>query len=234
MTVAVLAFLGACAAAPTRLERVTCSGATELTEGHLYAWLKANLPTELNRVSPAALRADLLAALPYNEVRVERRWPQQLLIEVEERKPYAMILADDGAVGLLDRQGRMATLRRDQELALWDRPAIRGCDMPGPAATESSDCVNAAIGFVSLIDYVRPTWLASLSEVRVIGDRVQVYLNDGTPIRFGAGPIEPQLETLEIAWNLAQKNTLAVRGIRIVDAERIVLQTRTHSENTGA
>lgn len=219
--------------APIRLTRVVCSGATELTEGHLYAWLKANLPTELNDVDPAALRQTLLQVLPFRDVRVERRWPESLTVEVVERKPYAMMLADDGTVAIVDRQGFLVSLRRDQELMLWDRPAIRGCELP-ERIDLATTCATAALGFINLIDHVRPSWLASLSEIRIVGEQVQVYLDDGMRIRFGRGPIEPQLEALARAWGLAQKNALPVRGIRIVDAERVVLQTYSELAKTGA
>lgn len=221
-------------AAPIQIARVSCSGATELTEAHLYAWLKANLPSKLDGVDPLELRERLLAAIPYADVTVERRWPDVLSIQVSERKPYAMLLSDQGQVDYLDRHGRLASLRRDQSIALWDRPAIRGC-AASTSYDVASDCAAAALGFINWIDHVKPEWLSELSELRVIGGQIVVYLGDGTPIRFGSGPLEPQLEALASAWTLAQKHHLPVRGIRIVDAERVVFQTiNNKTSKTGA
>lgn len=233
-TIAVNVFLLSACAAPIQIARVSCSGATELTETHLYAWLKLHLPVKLDSVDPLVLRERLLLAIPYADVIVERRWPDVLSIQVIERKPYAMLLSDQGQVDYLDRHGRLASLRRDQAIAFWDRPAIRGCAASNTFDV-ASDCAAIALGFINWLDHVKPEWLGKLSELRVVGGQVVVYLDDGTPIRFGSGPLKPQLEALADAWALAQKQQIIVRGIRIVDAERVVFQTITNkTSKTGA
>src|SRR5690606_18235494 len=121
-------------------QRVVVEGATPLTERELDTWLRGRVPASMVEVEPAALRAALAVAIPLADVVVERRWPSTLRIAVRERQPYAMLLDDDGRAMLVDAGGRAASPRRDQALALWDRPVIRGCSSAGQSVDYDAAC----------------------------------------------------------------------------------------------
>jgi cell division septal protein FtsQ len=216
----------------TPLRHVRVLGASELTEAHLSEWLKPALPRAISELHPAEFRAALMAAFPYESVSVSRQWPDRLVIEVEERTPYAMLLDEDGQISLIDAGGRLVSLRHDQGISLWDRPVIRGCGkLDDPHGTY--DCAVLAVGFLAWLDMTEPTWIRELSEIEVSGDSIAVVLNDGLRILFGRQPFGPKLRNLRFGWAMAQRHDLAVRTIILTNPNQVIFDT-SPTPNAGA
>lgn len=217
----------------TPIRRVTCRGATHLTEDGLYRWLRHNLPERMLAAEPDELRRQLRARFPFDAVAVERRWPSELHIRVEERKPYAMAISTDGRISLVDHDGRLVTRRHDQRIAVWDRPVIRGCPPP-THPHDAQRCVRRGVGFLAWLDAEEPGWIDELSEIIVDGQFVTVHLLDGMRIAFGESPYRPKLAALDYAWGLASRRGLRPRGLLLMDNRQVILQTpRSQSARAG-
>lgn len=222
-----------------RLERVVCEGATELTERALNRRLTEILPDRMMDADPARIRRQLLREFPYKRASVERRWPSTLWIEVEERKPYAMLMDGQGRIQLIDRDGRPASQRIDQEIAIWDRPIVRGCPLTvvegapsGVTAARSQACARRGVGFLSWLDIKAPGWLRHVSEIRVQGEAVTLYLTDGLRVDFGAPPYGPKFARLKYAWSVAASRDIEVHGIVLGSRDQVILQTEPGEDRT--
>lgn len=208
-------------------QRVVVEGATPLTEREIHAWLRGRVPASMIEIEPAELRAALAEAIPLAEVVIERRWPSTLRIAVRERQPYAMLLDDDGKVMLVDAGGRPASPRRDQALALWDRPVIRGCKSAGPDGDYDTACAARGVAFLAWVDKAAPQWLESISELRVDGDRVVLWLSNGVRVDFGQPPFQPKLAALRYAWALAERKSLDVHHVVLSDRDTVIFRSRS-------
>jgi cell division septal protein FtsQ len=210
---------------PLPIRRIVIEGATPLTESDLHTWVRKHAGGVMAAVDTAELAAGLATAMPLADVIVERRWPDALYISVRERAPYAMLLDTDGRAQLIDAGGRPASLRRDQALALWDRPVVRGCSER--VEGETQDCAARAVAFLAWLDQAAPHWLESMSELTVTGDSVSLWLSDGLRIDFGQPPYHPKLAALRYAWALAQRHGLEIQHVVLTDRETVVLRSLT-------
>lgn len=212
---------------PPAIERVVVRGATPLTEIAVHDWLASRLPSDMLTADPHLLQRQLLEHFPLADVVVERQWPRRIEIRVTERRPYAMLLDEQGRSLLVDRDGRPASPRFDQEIALWDRPVLRGCPLvaTGVDAAGTTACARIGVSFLVWLDTRAPQWIPELSELRVDGDSVSVYLEDGMRIDFGEAPFGPKLEALAHAWSLARARGLEVERIVLTDRNTVVIKT---------
>lgn len=229
--------LGACALPDTPVRHVTVIGATPLTEAALHTWLSTHLPHRLGELRPMALRQELIADIPLQDVQIERRWDGTLRILVTERAPYVTALGEDGRVLLLDRAVRAVSLRTDQGIALWDRPVVRGCVLPEVRDLMDAGagaCLTRAVGFLALLDHEAPEWLQQLSEIRMDGVRVTVVLDDGTPIRFRDAPVGPQLRQIARAWAQARRAGLDPAVVTVIGEDRIAVRPHKTEQTDGA
>lgn len=227
--IAVAGLAGAGLRAGLAAQRVVVEGATSLTEREIHTWLRGRVPASMIEIKPAELRAALAEAIPLADVVVERRWPSTLRIVVRERQPYAMLLDDDGKAMLVDAGGRPASLRRDQAMALWDRPVIRGCQSAGPEGDYDTACAARGVAFLAWIDKAAPHWLESISELRVHGDSVVLWMSDGVRVDFGQPPFQPKLAALRYAWALAERKSLDVHHVVLTDRDTVIFRSRSQT-----
>lgn len=86
------------------IKAVTITGARELTESEILQLAGVGPRNSLVFLSVAALRARLKAVPLIREASVSKLYPNRLLIEIEERQPYAL-WQKDGAVSIVAADG---------------------------------------------------------------------------------------------------------------------------------
>ncbi|BDD86364.1 hypothetical protein DPPLL_07290 [Desulfofustis limnaeus] len=150
------------------------------------------ISTSLFAVDAEAVGAAVQSADDWvKSVRVVRRWPDELLIEVDEYEPYALITrTDNHQTGLyyLDRDG-VPFLKTKAGMDL-DYPVITGLE--GIAVAQEHEGLAQALAFLRLVAANNPNLPAqSVSEVHVDGTgELIVYLVEHPfPIMFGGGEI---------------------------------------------
>lgn len=151
-----------------------------------------------------------VSALPWvKRVFFERRLPQNILINVEERKPAALV--DAGSLWGVDEEGRM--LPPSQELLNEDLPLLSGVAVrPQDAGnTRNAEVFRPALGFLAFLKKEDPSLYADVSEVQIArADDLRVTFLDGTVARFCADAGESELRHMAaVLSDLAAKNRRA-------------------------
>ena len=86
------------------IKAVTITGAHELTEGEILSIAGIGPRNSLAFLDVAGIRASLKAVPLVKEVSVSKLYPDRLLIDVEERQPFAL-WQKDGSVSLISADG---------------------------------------------------------------------------------------------------------------------------------
>ncbi|MBM7867524.1 FtsQ-type POTRA domain-containing protein [Heliobacterium gestii] len=117
------------------------------------------------------------------DVTIQREFPSTVQIQIQERKPVAVI-GQAGVFVLLDRQGIL--LRKLDSLYGIPLPVITGVQAPlnvGPGQVVSADGLAAGL---KLCQEMPPTLLARVGEIHVINSsRLVLYTTDSIEVRFG-------------------------------------------------
>jgi cell division protein FtsQ len=162
--------------------------------------------------------AEAIEAHPWiREARMERRLPDQVVVEVTEYEPAA-VLVDDG-YHLVDANGQVFKQMSAEEAdsGLLELPLVTGLDVTSSSPEQLRKRLVEAL---EVVEMYRARGLADwqpLSEVHfdtVLGLSV-VTADSGTEIRLGQGRYRERLERLEVV-----QSSLVERGI---DAEYILI-----------
>ncbi|MGM0556250.1 MAG: cell division protein FtsQ/DivIB [Myxococcota bacterium] len=200
-----------------QLERIEVDGLERVERAELME--RAGLLEGVNIFDVDARRAgEAMEAHPWiRKARVERRLPDQVVVDIEEYQPTA-VLVDDG-YHLVDAQGAVFMKLGAEEAreGLLELPLVTGIDVKSTSEDELRDQLLEALGVVEMY---RSRGLAEwqpLSEVHydpVLGLSI-VTAESGTEIRLGRGRYRERLERLEVV-----QSSLVERGI---DAEYILI-----------
>ena len=175
-----------------RLTGIEIRGCRHSSAQELQAASGVTISTSLFAVDAEVVGAAVKSADDWvKSVRVVKSWPDELLIEVDEYEPYALITrTDNHQTGLyyLDRDG-VPFLRTKAGMDL-DYPVITGLE--GVTAAQEHEGLKQALTFLGLVAANNPNLPAqSVSEVHVdaSGELIVYLVEHPFPIIFGGGEI---------------------------------------------
>lgn len=196
------AVLGWTGSAGIAVREVLVVGRVETPADQILAALDVRKGSPLLAFSPAAARERLLALGWVKDVRVERRFPDVVYLEIEERRPVA-IWQHDGRLALVGEDGAVIG-----EEAVPKFPSLRvivGADAPGQFAA-----LSAALE-------TRPDMLALVTAaVRVGGRRWNLRLANGMTVLL------PERD-VATAWRVLAE---AVRDNALLDRDIVHIDLR--------
>lgn len=178
--VAVLAVYAVFQSPLFRLTTIVVAGAEHLSAADVSEWTGLEMGANLLEVDVRAVQEALRAHPQVKDARVRRKLPASLVVELEERRPVAYLLAgeefwalDGDGVALFRTEAMPVSLPLitvDEELA-----PRAGHRVEHPALAKAVEFAGA----------LRPEGLASLSEVHVTREGVAAYTRDGISVALG-------------------------------------------------
>ena len=221
------------------LKETSFSGLQRAQAGELLKLSGLTVGQNLWSLEPAALERAMATHPWVREVKVHRRFPSSVSVEVAEHVPAALAVLSD--LYLLDEEGE--PFKRLQPGDGLDLPLITGVEREAYLADEAQTRarLGTALAVVRAWTAVRPEGAGvkdRLSEVRLMAEGVGLVLADGTEVRLGEGDTDAKLKRLARV-----REELKTRG---VSAEVIHLENRARpgwvavkisspvSERTGA
>lgn len=191
-------------------------------ERHLEArWIESTLAPlkgeNLLRLSLPAVE-ELVRRNPWvAEVRLEKRLPDALHIEVSERRPAALLRSADGLV-VLDTVGR--------PIAPWQPGWESENLLLVSLGTASAVDLGGALAVARELERAAPAWAPTLSEVEVLADD-EFRLDLGAlpfPLLVRAGSLAERLPTLAALLPELQRRYPAIGSVDLRFERRIVFQ----------
>lgn len=128
-------------------------------------WIQQRLSTHVGRplVSmPMRSLEEQLEAHPWvASVRVNKRLPSQLQVDIQERRPVFVLRTDDGAF-FVDAAGRT--------IAPWDGESAAWRDLPVVAGSGDHEVLAHAVAVVEELHQARPDWGAGVTRVEALNE----------------------------------------------------------------
>lgn len=106
------------------LTNIEVNGNRRITRGEVLQWAGVNEPASVWDVAPDLVRVRLQSHPWVRRLRVQREFPNRLSIEIEERRPVAIVRLDE--LNYVDRSGRILGPLRDGDSP--DFPLITGLE----------------------------------------------------------------------------------------------------------
>jgi cell division protein FtsQ len=155
------------------VEGVEVRGTTDLTTHDITRAAEVPLGEPLARVDLEAVERKVGSLAPVRSVEVSRQWPHDVLIEIEEREPVAVVRMGD-LLRNLDGEG---VVFGDRRRPPGDLPMVEtATDTSGDALREAATVAGA----------LEPAFLASVDHLEVATvDQITLVLRDGRVVRWG-------------------------------------------------
>jgi cell division protein FtsQ len=203
---------------------VAVTGASRLRPEDVVAASGIGPGTNLFRLDRAAVVARLEALPLIRHADMVRRFPNQVTLAVEERRPFT--LAHAGRLHWIDEQG--VNLGAETRAVAPKAPVITGL---GPGDLTSGDGgpsprVAAGISLLRVLLRSETTLLQQISEIDVSRpDGPVLYTVDGIEVRLGADDWEGRLGRLQGVLAQVRSGGEAVRAIDLRFRDQVVLKT---------
>lgn len=168
------------------VDRVSVQGASVLTDAEVVRAAGVSPGTPLARVDLDRTAAQVAELAPVADVDVVREWPGTLRIELIEREPVAVVVAE-GRYEALDREG---VLFRRYARPPARLPLVRGGDLPvGPSdgAADGAVRADALREVASVVVALDRDVAARVDHVEVASlDAIELVLRSGARVRWGS------------------------------------------------
>ncbi len=158
---------------------------------------------------------------------VKRRFPRTIVIEIKERQPRALFLANDTFL-VIDRKGYC--LDKISSMRSYNLPIITGVR---PSTTELGKKVSSSWDMVSILAALDPDVQNFFSEFNIAGkDQLIAYSREGIPILLGSSENLSQKLHVAVSFMESLNSAIPVEyvDIRAVNAPA-VKYTRTGGTN---
>lgn len=217
-----------------QLRDVVVEGARERVS---ESWVRGALAPlhgeNLLLLSLAELAARLSRHPWVESVEIEKVLPDQLHVEIQERRPVALLLSADG-LAWADAAGRpIAPVASPAEREAARRAGllvVRFHRPPGPEGIAPALAVAAELG------RAQPDWAAALSRIEVLGEE-DFRLHTGAlpfPLLVTRGRLGPKVPYLENLLTELERRYAAVESVDLRFSRRIVVQPALPPRKTGA
>ncbi|MZP28967.1 FtsQ-type POTRA domain-containing protein [Heliobacterium undosum] len=165
------------------VSQVTVTGVSLLKEEEIIRLSGIQPGESILRIDRDRVREQLRFHPQVEDATIQRNLPSTVRIEIQERKPVAVI-GQAGSFALLDRQGIL--LRKLDSLYGIPLPVITGVQAPlnvGPGQVVNADGLASGL---KLCQEVPSTLLARIGEIHVANSsRLILYTTDSIEVRFG-------------------------------------------------
>lgn len=192
-----------------QLQQIHLVGAERLSAKDVLAWTGLSLGENLFDLDTVAIARSLRTHPMVADVRVSRKLPAALRVDLDERRPVAFVptgdafwAVDAGAVALFESEALTLAL-----------PLVTLEAVPTPTAGQTIEDprLPLALEFAGALSLKT---LASLSEVHVTDDGLMAYTRDGISISLGAeGQMAEKARVLESLLDQVQARRLSVAHI---------------------
>jgi len=202
--------------------RIDVDGASRVDADRVRS--AAAIPSDANlwRLDPSSVAARVAALPEIRRAEVIRRFPNRVVILVEERRPFTLVHA--GRLHWLDEEGRL--LGEVPQAVAPAVPVVSGLseaelasmrDDPSPRAREAIALIRTLLRSGSAL-------AAEISEIDVSrGDGPVLYTADGVEVRLGSEEWEERLARLERILRQVGRDGESVRAIDLRFRDQVVL-----------
>lgn len=204
------------------LREVRLSGNDHLTLDDVIAQAGLVMGTNLLEVDPRRVARSLEQSPVIAQVRVARRFPATLLIQITERRPVAYLPAERG-FWTVDAEGRILyrveTLNKPMPLLTTSPPVA-----PAEGHVLDEPHVLAALRFVSALSL---RGLAQLAEVHAAARGIRAYTADGITVDLGLeGDMKEKAGVLETLLAKAAEGNVRITRIDVRHPRSPVVEGR--------
>jgi cell division protein FtsQ len=212
------------------LTHISFRGLRQVTEAELLQLTGLSLGENIFRVDCSSLE-QIVASHPWvRRAKVDRRIPHQLLIQVDEFKPIAIVSL--GQRYLLDAEGR--PFKRVQPSDSVDLPRVTGISREQYLREPEAASARLQQATEMMADYRRFDPTDPLSEIRLEAIGITLISQSGVEVHFGEGERAAKFARLRrIRSELSRKGLLA-QSIRLDNRVRpgwiAVRPSRTSAE----
>jgi cell division septal protein FtsQ len=159
-----------------------------------------------------------------DQVKVRKIFPNKILIQVEERKPIAILQLEE--LYYIDQQGVIFSRAGDRDE--YNYPFLTGLtrDVLEKDPAEATRLITKALELLRAADKEKASPLEEISEVhmeKAFG--VQCFTQaEGLEVRMGWDHFGEKLKRLSLIWSDLQKRGWSVTSIDCSDLERMVVK----------
>ena len=201
---------------------VEVDGASRVASDRVRSAAAIEAGTNLLRINPDAV-AERVEALPeIRRAEVIRRFPNRIIILVEERRPFTLV--HGGRLHWLDEDGRL--LGETREAVAPPTPVVSGLSDAELASmgTHPTPRVREAIALIRLLLRSGSVLVAQISEIDMSrSDGPVLYTVDGVEVRLGTDEWEERLARLEKVLAQVGRDSDGVRAIDLRFRDQVVL-----------
>ena len=202
--------------------RIDVEGASRVSADRVRSAAAVAPGTNLWRLEPAAV-ASRVAALPeIQRAEIIRRFPNRLVILVEERRPFTLVHA--GRLHWLDEEGRV--LDEVPQAVVPSVPVVSGLSDAelGSMRVAPSSRTRDAVSLIRTLLRSGSALAAEISEIDVSrNDGPVLYTVDGVEVRLGTEEWEERLARLERILRQVGRDGETVRAIDFRFRDQVVL-----------
>ncbi|MBX5475577.1 MAG: FtsQ-type POTRA domain-containing protein [Clostridia bacterium] len=200
---------------------VQVSGLSELTAEQVVSEAAIRHQVPLWKIRAGDVAARLLEDPMIASVRVVKRWPDTLKIEIVERQPVAEVILPSGQVAEVDASGAVMRVGRGVDARL---PLVTGAreDLRPRAIVQSAGLSRA----VQVAAAARSFPEIDVAEIHIEADTsIVLYLADRTPVQLGLVPdAKRQLSVLSGLLSAMKQQGTQALYISVVDPDEPVVR----------
>jgi cell division septal protein FtsQ len=202
--------------------RIDVDGASRVSADRVRSAAAIPPGTNLWRLDPAAVAARVSAMPEIRRAEIIRRFPNQIVILVEERRPFTLVHA--GRLHWLDEEGRM--LDEVPQAVVPSVPVVSGLSDAelGSMRVDPSPRAREAVALIRTLLRSGSALSAEISEIDVSRtDGPVLYTVDGVEVRLGSEEWEERLARLERILRQVGRDGDPVRAIDLRFRDQVVL-----------
>jgi len=202
--------------------RIDVEGAARVSADRVRRAAAIAPGTNLWRLEPSVVAARVAAMPEIQRAEIIRRFPNRLVILVEERRPFTLVHA--GRLHWLDEEGRV--LDEVPQAVVPTVPVVSGLSDAelGSMRVDPSPRTRDAVGLIRTLLRSGSALAAEISEIDVSrNDGPVLYTVDGVEVRLGTEEWEERLARLERILRQVGRDGETVRAIDFRFRDQVVL-----------
>jgi cell division protein FtsQ len=202
--------------------RIDVEGASRVSADRVRSAAAIPPGTNLWRLDPATVAARVAALPEIRRAEIIRRFPNQIVILVEERRPFTLVHA--GRLHWLDEEGRM--LDEVPQAVVPSVPVVSGLSDAelGSMRVDPSPRAREAVALIRTLLRSGSALSAAISEIDVSRtDGPVLYTVEGVEVRLGTEEWEERLARLERILRQVGRDGDPVRAIDLRFRDQVVL-----------